>query len=110
MTLRRVVFAVLLVLILHSLLLLQIVRDSDTTRGRGSPEPVASLTTTTFTAPEETTVATAPVEASYFGNTNSHKFHRSTCRYAHCKNCTAKFRTRQEAIDAGYRPGGFCDP
>lgn len=50
------------------------------------------------------------VEANYAGNTNTGKFHRSSCRYATCKNCTAKFDTRQAAIDAGYVPGGCCDP
>jgi hypothetical protein len=48
--------------------------------------------------------------ALYMGNTNTHKFHRSTCRYATCKNCTARFETRDEAITAGFRPGGCCDP
>jgi hypothetical protein len=48
--------------------------------------------------------------ASYVGNTRSHKFHRLTCRYAGCPNCTATFSTREAAIAAGYRPGGCCDP
>ena len=46
----------------------------------------------------------------YVGNTNTHKFHALTCRYAGCPNCVAKFSTRQEAIDAGFRPCGNCDP
>jgi len=50
------------------------------------------------------------VDAPYVGNTNSHKFHRSSCRYAGCANCTAKFRTRDEALLSGYSPGGCCDP
>lgn len=49
-------------------------------------------------------------EAAYRGNTNTHKFHQRSCRYFHCPNCTAKFETRREAIDAGYRPCGVCDP
>lgn len=57
-----------------------------------------------------TTTARPPVAEHYVGNTNTHKFHRSTCRYAGCKNCTARFKTRKEAIEAGYRPGGCCDP
>jgi hypothetical protein len=56
----------------------------------------------------ETTGATA--EETYSGNARSRKFHRGSCRYASCTNCTAKFRTRQEAIDAGYAPGGCCSP
>jgi len=54
--------------------------------------------------------AETPREYAYVGNTNTYKFHARTCRYAGCKNCTAKFATRKEAIDAGYRPCGVCDP
>ena len=49
-------------------------------------------------------------ESAYSGNVSSRKFHRASCRYASCKNCTAKFETRREAIDAGFTPGGCCDP
>jgi hypothetical protein len=49
-------------------------------------------------------------DAQYFGNTSSHKFHRASCKYAGCANCTAKFKTREEAIKAGYVPGGCCNP
>lgn len=51
-----------------------------------------------------------PATQHYVGNTNTHRFHLSTCRYAGCKNCTARFTTRKEAIEAGYRPCGTCDP
>ena len=47
---------------------------------------------------------------NYVGNTNTYKFHRMSCRYSGCKNCTAKFKTREEAIAAGYRPCGICEP
>lgn len=49
-------------------------------------------------------------EESYSGNTSSRKFHRASCRYASCKNCTAKFKSRKAAMDAGYSPGGCCRP
>ena len=52
----------------------------------------------------------ATSEETYSANTKSRRFHRASCRYASCTNCTAKFRTRQEAIDAGYSPGGCCRP
>lgn len=51
-----------------------------------------------------------PAAAAYRGNTNTHKFHKQSCRYFNCPNCTAKFATRQEAIEAGYRPCGICEP
>jgi len=47
---------------------------------------------------------------AYSGNTKSHLFHKPSCRHASCPNCTAQFATREEAIDAGYRPGGCCHP
>lgn len=47
---------------------------------------------------------------AYSGNANTHVFHQPSCRYASCTNCTAQFATREEAIDAGYRPGGCCHP
>lgn len=50
------------------------------------------------------------IASAYVGNIRSHKFHRSSCRYAGCANCTAKFRSRDEAIAAGYVPGGCCSP
>jgi methylphosphotriester-DNA--protein-cysteine methyltransferase len=46
----------------------------------------------------------------YHGNTQSKVFHRPICRYYNCGNCTKKFNSRQEAIDAGYRPCRVCNP
>jgi hypothetical protein len=60
-------------------------------------------------APEPVAQAT-PAEANYVANTSTHKFHRKSCRYASCKNCTVHFATRDEALAAGFRPGGCCDP
>src|SRR5262245_7355938 len=54
--------------------------------------------------------APQPKSESVVGNTQSHVFHRLSCRYSSCKNCTATFKSRQEAIDAGYRPGACCNP
>jgi len=46
----------------------------------------------------------------YHGNTNTLKFHEPSCRYYNCPHCTAVFKTRQDAIDAGYVPCGVCRP
>lgn len=46
----------------------------------------------------------------YRGNTQSHIFHRSSCRHFGCKNCTRVFSSREEAINAGYRPCKVCNP
>jgi len=46
----------------------------------------------------------------YQGNVKSRVFHAPWCRNFGCQNCTLEFHTRQEAIDAGFRPGGCCKP
>jgi hypothetical protein len=51
-----------------------------------------------------------PSKFNYAGNTNTHKFHRTSCRYAGCPNCTARFATREAAIEAGFKPCGVCNP
>ena len=63
-------------------------------------------------APEPEVAEQKPVpgEGNFHGNTETHKFHRKGCRYYRCGNCTAKFETREEAIAAGYRACGTCDP
>jgi len=49
-------------------------------------------------------------EIVYHGNIKSKKFHRPTCRYYDCKNCTAIFYSRDKAITAEYRPCKICKP
>jgi hypothetical protein len=56
-------------------------------------------------------MSSQPTEsAEYMGNTRSRVFHRSSCQYAGCPNCTASFRTREEAVASGFRPAGCCHP
>ncbi|AOY57311.1 thermonuclease family protein [Desulfococcus multivorans] len=40
------------------------------------------------------------------GNVKSHVFHNPSCTAFNCKNCTAVFGSREEAIAAGYRACG----
>lgn len=44
------------------------------------------------------------------GNVQSRKFHSPTCRHASCKNCTATFSSREQAIAARYVPCKVCNP
>ena len=46
----------------------------------------------------------------YHGNVKSKKFHRPSCRFYNCRNCTANFHSREEAIRAGYVPCRVCNP
>lgn len=48
--------------------------------------------------------------SDYHGNVSSHKFHRPGCRYYNCSKCTRVFKSRDEAISAGYVPCGVCKP
>lgn len=59
---------------------------------------------------EPVTIPRGTESITYHGNTQSHVFHRPGCRYYNCKNCTAVFRSREEAINAGYKPCGVCSP
>ncbi len=54
----------------------------------------------------------APIKSlsSYHGNTTSKVFHSSNCRHFNCKNCTAVFNSRNEAINTGYRACKGCMP
>lgn len=46
----------------------------------------------------------------YRGNARSHVFHRPGCKSYHCKNCTIPFSDRKQAVQAGFRPCGICNP
>ena len=46
----------------------------------------------------------------YHGNRRSNVFHQPSCKDFNCKNCTVLFQSRDEAINAGYRPCGGCRP
>ncbi len=49
-------------------------------------------------------------ESGFHGNTSSHVFHKPGCKHYKCRNCTVKFKTRDAAVSAGYRPCGICKP
>lgn len=44
------------------------------------------------------------------GNTVSMVFHVPDCKFAVSKNCTIRFKTRDEAVADGYKPCGICRP
>ena len=46
----------------------------------------------------------------YHGNVKSHKFHRPSCKHFNCKSCTRIFKSREEAVKAGFTPCGLCKP
>jgi micrococcal nuclease len=44
----------------------------------------------------------------FHGNTKSKVFHGPGCKGYDCRNCTAVFKDRQDAVNAGYRPHPQC--
>lgn len=58
------------------------------------------------------TVSPRPVPAPYIGNLYSKYFHVSSCENAQKmrKSRRVPFVTREDAIDAGYKPCGICNP
>jgi len=54
----------------------------------------------------------APTAASYIGNSNTGKFHYSSCRWVSKMYDSHKvyFERRQDAVNAGYVPCKVCNP
>ena len=52
----------------------------------------------------------AIAQGPYHGNLRNKVFHGPWCQHYNCRNCTVVFESREEAIAAGYRPGGICKP
>jgi micrococcal nuclease len=50
-------------------------------------------------------------KANYLhGDTVTHIFHAPGCEKYNCRNCIVPFKTRDQAIRAGYRPCELCNP
>jgi len=78
---------------------------------------IGDNSTTRPTQPEQTEptqpTETQPVGESYVLNTNSMKFHETTCRYAQSiseSNRLDYTGTREEVIEKGYAPCKVCNP
>lgn len=48
--------------------------------------------------------------SGYIGNANSHKFHKSSCRTLPEEKNRVYFKTKTQAVSAGYSPCGNCKP
>ena len=64
----------------------------------------------TNTLPQRFVAVASETGGSYSGNVNSGVFHGSSCKHFNCKNCTESFSSRQQALNAGYKPCGNCKP
>lgn len=54
--------------------------------------------------------ATSFAGSGFHGNVKSGVFHQPSCESYNCKNCSAVFGSREEAIAAGYKLCGKCRP
>ena len=79
------------------------------TRAVDRPAMQRLLASATDSSPEPTRQA-ATTGGGYSGNAKSFKFHSPGCRHYNCRNCTATFGSREQAIEAGYSPCGICKP
>jgi len=50
------------------------------------------------------------VTGSFHGNVKSHVFHTPSCKHFACKNCVKGFKSRADAVNAGYQPCRMCKP
>ncbi len=78
-----------------------------------TPNPTPNITPTPTIQPTPVPTASPPSGGNaYIGNSNTMKFHSSSCRYVsqiasdHVKN----FASREQAIAAGYQPCKVCNP
>ncbi len=75
--------------------------------GSGSAPSPDSQESISESSSVETSIQT---DARLLGNTETLVFHNSDCNFSTSVNCTATFRTREEAVDQGYKPCGVCKP
>jgi endonuclease YncB( thermonuclease family) len=73
----------------------------------GVPKP-ACIAASAGTPRSAVSAVAGTTSSTFFGNVNSRLYHASTCRNAHCKNCTREFHSRAEAEAAGFRAAGDC--
>ncbi len=49
-------------------------------------------------------------EEDFHGDTVTHVFHSPSCQNYNCRRCIVPFKTRDQAIRAGYKPCELCNP
>jgi hypothetical protein len=78
--------------------------------GTTSPTPSPLPAPATVLPRESESLPRIEPATLYVANVQSRKFHRLSCHYADCRNCTLRFDSRDAALAAGMRPGGCCHP
>jgi hypothetical protein len=91
-------------------LLLSVCRTSQMPPCFPPPPPGAARAAPASRTTPRTSTLVRPAAAEYHGNTVSRILHKADCKFYNCERCTAVFKTREEAIKAGYRPCRICNP
>jgi hypothetical protein len=68
----------------------------------------SSSRSTVATSAEPSTSASTSKASPYRGNVRSRDYHAPGCRAYDCPDCTAVFKARRKAEEAGYRPHQAC--
>jgi len=107
-----------LILILAGCLTIYLNRDDDVpeytqpeARSNKAVESKSVETKTPQTQPKDNITDNAMEEIPKLsGNTSTYVFHSPGCKFSKSKKCTSFFKTREEAIQEGYKPCGICKP
>lgn len=86
----------------------ELARAQDQARARGAGFWAAGATRPACASGDRRTPPGAPVAGPFHGNAQSHVFHAPGCPNYRCRNCTAVFQTREDAVAAGFKPAGDC--
>ncbi|MCF8032899.1 MAG: hypothetical protein K9K66_07795 [Desulfarculaceae bacterium] len=76
---------------------------SATSDAQAAPQPEADKT-------QAPSPAAPAQDVAYAGNVKSKSFHQPGCRYYQGADCTTSFASRDEAVEAGYKPCKVCKP
>ena len=74
------------------------------------PIPASEPAPEADAGPDPAPQAAGSVPQAFVGNEDSLVFHSLDCKFATSKKCTARFSTREEAVEKGYKPCSICKP
>ncbi|MBP6964613.1 MAG: hypothetical protein KBC96_09425 [Armatimonadetes bacterium] len=82
---------------------------ADEKKGKDAPSAVFTRASNSLADVWQSLFTKAEV-GDFIGNKSSKKFHRATCRHLPAEKNRVQFKSRDEAIEAGYDPCKVCKP
>jgi len=82
---------------------------ADETKAKDAPSAVFTRASNSLADVWQSLFTKAEV-GDFIGNKSSKKFHRATCRHLPAEKNRVQFKSRDEAIEAGYDPCKVCKP